>query len=481
MSQTDIELITHLCQQSGPGAPDRVDALRAHGSARRLYRLWLGETSIIGVVNDDVAENAAFLSFSRHFRGATLSVPEIYAVNPEGTAYLEEDLGDETLYDALGDWRRQADGGIPDAMVGAYENVVRELPRFQITAGRGIDDSVCYPRSSFDRQSMFWDLNYFKYYFLKLAGIPFHEQHLENDFNRLSNWLLEAESGFFLYRDFQSRNIMLRDAQPWFIDYQGGRRGALQYDLASLLYDAKADLPPEFRDHLKGVYLEALRSYLPEQSEVFERYFPGFVLMRILQAMGAYGFRGFYERKSHFLQSVPYAIRNLEWLLANTEFSVEMPELLAALQRIVGSTSLREIAVVPVPLTVSVTSFSYKKGLPVDDSGHGGGFVLDCRSLPNPGREEHFVQLTGEDRDTIDWLEKQEDVHAFLARVRDMIIQVVQVYQQRNFTHLSVAFGCTGGQHRSVYCAVSLARALGRIPGVKVELDHRDKPEFPQP
>ncbi len=481
MSHTDTELIIELCRNAGPGVPDRVDALRAHGSARRLYRLWLGDRSIIGVVNDDVAENTAFLSFSRHFRGATLPVPEIYAVNGDSTAYLEEDLGDETLYDALSDWRRQADGGIPDAMVRAYERVVRELPRFQITAGRGIDDSVCYPRSSFDRQSMFWDLNYFKYYFLKLAQIPFHEQHLENDFNQLTDWLLEANSDFFLYRDFQSRNIMLRDAAPWFIDYQGGRRGALQYDLASLLYDAKADLPPEFRDHLKGVYLEALQEHLPKKEGDFDRYFPGFVLMRILQAMGAYGFRGFYERKSHFLQSVPYAVRNLEWLLSNTAFPVAMPELLAALQRVVRSTRLREIAAVPMPLTVRVVSFSYKKGLPVDDSGHGGGFVLDCRSLPNPGREERFVHLTGEDRDTIDWLEKQEDVHAFLIRVRDMISQVVQVYQQRNFTYLSVAFGCTGGQHRSVYCASSLARALGRIPGVKVELDHRDKPDSPQP
>lgn len=480
MSTVDQELINSLYRAAEGSDPERLDVLRAHGSTRRLYRLGTPERTLIGVVNDDVAENAAFLSFSRHFRSEGLPVPEIYAVNPEGTAYLEEDLGDETLFDALGDWRRQAAGGVPDAMKLAYEAVVRELPRFQITAGEGIDDTVCYPRSSFDRQSMFWDLNYFKYYFLKLAQIPFHEQHLENDFNRLADWLLEADAGFFLYRDFQSRNIMLRDAAPWFIDYQGGRRGALQYDLASLLYDAKADLTPEFRDHLKSVYLDELRTYLPEQSEVFDRYFPGFVLMRILQAMGAYGFRGFYERKSHFLQSVPYAVRNLEWLLTNTQFPVELPELCGALQRIVRSTRLREIAAVPMPLTVRVVSFSYKKGLPTDDSGHGGGFVLDCRSLPNPGREERFQQLTGEDRETVDWLENQEDVHAFLTRVRDMITQVVQVYQQRNFTWLSVAFGCTGGQHRSVYCASSLARSLGRIPGIKVELEHRDKPDFPE-
>ena len=477
----DRELILPLFCRTVGVEPDRVDALRAHGSARRLYRLVAGSRSVIGVIHDDLAENRAFLSFSRHFRSEGLPVPEIYDEHSDGAAYLEEDLGDETLFDALAGWRPAMGEAMPDPMTAAYEAVVRELPRFQVTGGRGIDYSVCYPRAAFDRQSMSWDLNYFKYYFLKLAQVPFHEQHLENDFERLTDWLLKAPSGFFLYRDFQSRNIMLRDGKPWFIDYQGGRRGALQYDVASLLYDAKADLTPEFRLHLKAVYLDALKTVDPGLVEGFDGWFEGFVLMRILQAMGAYGFRGFYERKSHFLQSVPFAIRNLEWLLGHSRFPVELPELSAALKRIVGSTRLREIASVPMPLTVHVQSFSYRKGMPVDQSGHGGGFVLDCRSLPNPGREERFQQLTGEDPETIAWLEKQEDVHGFLTRVRDMITQVVQTYQQRNFTYLSVAFGCTGGQHRSVYCAASLARSLARIPGIQVELEHRDKPEFPKP
>ena len=477
MSNADTELIIALSREAGRGEPDRVESLRAHGSARRLYRLWFDERSIIGVVNDDVAENTAFLSFSRHFRDEGLAVPEIYAESAAQTSYLEEDLGNETLFDAL-TTQRPNGGAIPESIRSAYEAVVRELPRFQVIAGRGIDDSVCYPRSSFDRQSMLWDLNYFKYYFLKLAQVPFHEQHLENDFERLTNWLLESPLDFFLYRDFQSRNIMLRDGKPWFIDYQGGRRGALQYDLASLLYDAKADLPSEFRLHLRTVYRDALAEVLPGQDESFDRAFPGFVLMRILQAMGAYGFRGFYERKAHFLQSVPYAIRNLESLLSESEFPVELPELIGALQRIVRSTRLREIATVTLPLTVHVQSFSYKQGLPVDESGHGGGFIFDCRSLPNPGRDKAFLQLTGEDRDTVIWLEKHDDIHSFMARVRDMITQVIQAYQRRNFTYLSVAFGCTGGQHRSVYCASSLARSLGQMPGIKVNLQHRDKPEF---
>jgi len=477
VSAADRELIIRLHLEAMGSEPDRVEPLRADGSARRLYRLWSGDRSLIGVVNDDVPENRAFLSFSRHFRNEGLAVPEVFAQNAEATAYLEEDLGNETLFDALSAQRPDS-GDVPKAIQSAYEAVVRELPRFQVTAGRGIDDSVCYPRSSFDRQSMFWDLNYFKYYFLKLAGIPFHEQHLENDFDSLTGWLLEAPGGFFLYRDFQSRNIMLKDGKPWFIDYQGGRRGALQYDLASLLYDSKADLPADFRMHLRTVYLEALREILPGQDESFDRAFPGFVLMRILQAMGAYGFRGFYERKEHFLQSVPYAIRDLESLLSEAVFPVEFPELKAALHRIIGSSRLREIATVDLPLTVEIRSFSYGKGLPVDRSGHVGGFVFDCRVLPDPGRDQGFARLTGEDRDMVAWLERHDDIHSFMARVRDMITQMVRGYQKRKFTHLPIAFGGAGGQHRSVYCASALTRSLERIPGIKVNLRHRDIPEF---
>jgi aminoglycoside/choline kinase family phosphotransferase len=473
----DEKELIRLCDEYMGSKPDRVESLRADGSARRLYRLWAGKRSIIGVANDDAPENTAFLSFSRHFKEEGLAVPEIFAQNPETTAYLEEDLGDETLFDALSAQRPNG-GEVPESIQKVYEAVVRELPRFQVTAGEGIDDSVCYPRSSFDRQSMLWDLNYFKYYFLKLAQVPFHEQHLENDFERLTGWLLDSPSKFFLYRDFQSRNIMLRDGIPWFIDYQGGRRGALQYDLASLLYDAKADLPPDFRMHLRGVYREALSDVLPGLEDSFDGAFPGFVLMRILQAMGAYGFRGFYERKAHFLQSVPYAIRNLESLLSESVFPVELPELIGALQRVVRSTRLREIATVTLLLTVHIQSFSYKKGLPADESGHGGGFVFDCRALPNPGREERFAHLTGDDAATIGWLEQSDEVHAFMNRVRDLINQVVQAYQRRNYTYLSIGFGCTGGQHRSVYCASSLAQSLEQMAGVKVSLDHRDKPDI---
>lgn len=430
---------------------------------------------MIGVANNDVAENAAFLSFSAHFRAAGLAVPEIYAVVPDQTAYLEEDLGNETLFELLVRTRSPGSSSISGEARAVYIQAVDALPDFQLRAGRGIDESVCHPRARFDRQSMSWDLNYFKYYFLKLAQVPFHEQALENDFGVLVEYLLTAPADAFLYRDFQSRNIMVRAGKPWFIDYQGGRRGAIHYDIASLLTDAKADLPTEFRDEMLERYLQALAL----QGVHFDRpdflgLYDGFTLIRILQAMGAYGFRGFYERKPHFLQSVPYAIRNLELLLRRWRAPVKLPALFEAIGRMVQSTRLREVTTTAPRLVVRIESFSYKRGLPADTSGHGGGFVFDCRSLPNPGREAAYAPFAGDDPQVIAWLEEHDEVHGFVARARDMIAHVVDAYRARQFTHLSVAFGCTGGQHRSVYCATQLARALRDRDGVQVELSHRD-------
>jgi len=269
---------------------------------------------------------------------------------------------------------------------------------------------------------------------------------------------------------------MVRDGKPWFIDYQGGRRGALHYDLASLLLDAKANLPFAFRDHLKTVYLAAAAPLAEIDHARFDEFFRGFSLIRILQAMGAYGFRGFYERKEHFLQSVPYAIRNLEHLLQQGELPVPLPALSAALQQIVRSTRLREIAQVPLTLTLGITSFSYKHGYPHDDSGHGGGFVFDCRSLPNPGREAAFAPLTGLDAPVADWLRGHDEVARFVTQTLLLLEPVLAAYQKRNFTRLSVAFGCTGGRHRSVYCAEELARQLRARGGVAVEVSHREQP-----
>jgi hypothetical protein len=290
----------------------------------------------------------------------------------------------------------------------------------------------------------------------------------------LTDFLLEAPADYFLYRDFQSRNVMVRGAGPWFIDYQGGRRGALHYDVASMLVDAKANLPMEFRERMVAVYLEALSAHLPVERDAFLAHYDGFTLIRILQAMGAYGFRGFYERKAHFLQSVPYAIRNLETLLGTARLPVRLPALFDALQHVVRSNRLRGLAPAALPLTVRIESFSYRRGLPADDSGHGGGFVFDCRALPNPGRDPRYASQAGDDAEVAAWLEAQEETQTFLARIRDLVDQVADAYARRSFTHLTVAFGCTGGQHRSVYCATQLAGHLRARAGIQVDLRHRD-------
>lgn len=471
----DRQALETLYRQYRGRPAAQFSALRAHGSDRRIYRLGDEDDAVIGIANADVAENTAFLSFSRHFRAAGIPVPEILAVGADQAVYLEEDLGSETLFDLLVRTRAAGSPEVTPEARSVYERVVDLLPEIQIRAGRGIDESVCYPRARFDRQSMYWDLNYFKYYFLKLAQVPFHEQALENDFSRLVTFLLSAPSDAFLYRDFQSRNIMVRNGAPWFIDYQGGRRGAVHYDIASLLVDAKADLPEDFRGAMLERYVVALeRQGIRVDRAEFLGFYDGFTLIRILQAMGAYGFRGFYERKEHFLQSVPYAIRNLEDLLRRWRAPVQLPALAEALGRIVQSTRLRDLTTTAPALTVRIESFSYKRGYPADASGHGGGFVFDCRSLPNPGRDPQYAPMAGDDPVVTTWLESHDEVHGFVARAREMVLPAVDAYRKRRFTHLSVAFGCTGGQHRSVYCATQLARALRGRPGVSVELSHRD-------
>jgi aminoglycoside/choline kinase family phosphotransferase len=397
-------------------------------------------------------------------------VPEIYGEDSSRDAYIEEDLGDTTLFEFL---TKNRDGdSIAPQVLEAYRNAVAVLPRFQIEAGRDLDYSVCYPRDSFDRQSIAWDLNYFKYYFLRLAGVSFNEQALEDDFARLTDFLLSAGRDYFLYRDFQSRNIMLRDGRPFFVDYQGGRRGALHYDIASILYDAKADLPPAVRQQLLDHYLDNLTKYSDLTRDAFMHHFYPYVYVRMMQAMGAYGYRGFFERKSHFLQSVPYALKNLRWLLHNVELPIKVPALLGAFKSMLASEKLARLAAETEALVVQICSFSFHQGLPKDDSGHGGGFVFDARGLPNPGREEQFKSLTGKDASVIDYLKQHESVHQFLGNVMSLVDASVTGYQSRGFKHLMVSFGCTGGQHRSVYLAEQLAKHLRGRSGVDVVVQH---------
>ncbi len=406
-----LDVLKSLFEQHFHASPTRVQPLQGEfgGSGRKIIRLANDRITAVGILYGGREENVAFLAFSKHFRRHGLPVPEIYAEDLDHGAYLEQDLGDTTLFEFLS--KNRTGENIAPAVVEAYRKVVAILPRFQIEAASDLDYSVCYPAASFDRQSIAWDLNYFKYYFLRLAGIPFNEHALESDFNRLTDLLLGAPRDYFLYRDFQSRNIMLCDGQPYFVDYQGGRTGALQYDLASLLFDAKADLPPELRDHLLYDYLRALANYIPVDREAFLHHFYAYVYVRIMQALGAYGYRGFFERRAHFLQSVPYALKNIRWLV------------------------------------------------------HG-------RGLPNPGREERFKSLTGRDTPVINYLHQQESVHQFLASVFSLIDATVENYHERGFKNLMVSFGCTGGQHRSVYLAEQLAKHLRGRNGVEVVVRH---------
>jgi aminoglycoside/choline kinase family phosphotransferase len=453
---------------------ERVHSVQGQlgGSGRKIIRLSAKNVTAIGILYDVREENLAFLEFSRHFRKHGLPVPEIYAEDLDHGAYLEQDLGDTSLFQFLSANRNGEQIAAP--VVEAYRRVLATLPRFQIEAGRDLDYSVCYPRESFDRQSIAWDLNYFKYYFLRLAGIPFSEQRLEDDFERLTEFLLSAERNYFLYRDFQSRNIMLRDGLPYFLDYQGGRKGALQYDVASLLYDAKADLPPDIRQQLLNHYLETLAGFIDLKRDAFLHHYYAYVYIRIMQALGAYGFRGFYERKAHFLQSVPYALKNLRWLLHNITLPIALPTLLDAFNSMLGSEKLQGLASEADNLVVRIYSFSFHRGLPKDDSGNGGGFIFDGRSLPNPGREERFKTLTGKDGPVIDYLNQQESAHQFIASVMSLVDASVSSYQRRGFKHLMVSFGCTGGQHRSVYLAEQLAKHLRGRNGVEVVITHRE-------
>jgi aminoglycoside/choline kinase family phosphotransferase len=450
---------------------EKIRPLPRSGSDRQYFRLYGEKLTAIGVINRDRKENEAFIGFSQHFKKKGIPVPDIYAYQLDEDIYLQEDLGDQTLFQLI--QVESEKERFSQELIRRYKRVLSILPEFQIHAGQDLNYKLCYPRARFDRQSMLWDLNYFKYYFLKLAGIPFDEQALEDDYQKFTDFLMSADDDYFLYRDFQSRNIMIKEEKIKFIDYQGGRKGALQYDLASLLYDAKANIPQEIRELLLDHYIQEVKKHTEIDEKAFRTYFSAFVMIRIMQAMGAYGFRGFYEKKAHFLASIPYALDNMKYVLENHTLSIDLPTLVPLLEKLTESEYLRSLG--QQKLEVSVNSFSFKRGIPVDESGHGGGHVFDCRALPNPGRQEKYRQLTGKDLKVIQFLEKEEEVARFKANVMQIADQSVENYIKRGFKHLSINFGCTGGQHRSVYMAEQLARHLRNKFEVKVNLRHREQ------
>lgn len=460
-------------------APSRLIPLPPSGSNRQYFRL-LGEGKpVIAAFNTDVRENNAFLKLSRHFAGKGLPVPEILAEEQDAHCYLLTDLGDTTLFSLL---PAQADGrGFPEEIIRLYKKTIDWLTLFQVRGAEGLDFGICYPRHAFDRHSMMWDLNYFKYYFLKLSGIPFDEQKLEDDFERFTNCLLKVDNGYFMYRDFQSRNVMVVDGEPWFIDYQGGRRGALQYDVASLLFDAKANIPFGQRMELLDHYMEKVSGITPFDPHSFRAAFFDFVLLRIMQALGTYGFRGGVEKKTLFLQSVPYALNNLRRIIDEKLLTDQIPYLAGLIERIASMAPDGILAPPPADgLTLQIRSFSYKRGMPADHSGNGGGFVFDCRVLPNPGRLPEMRRLTGRDQPVRELLLKEPEVERFLGPVVGLVSGAVENYLSRGFNSLMISFGCTGGQHRSVYCAEKLARSLEKKYPVRIDLVHCEQPYWPE-
>lgn len=455
--------------------PTQIQAIPLAGSDRRYYRLGDATRTAIGVYSRDIAENRAFLSFSRHFRQADVPVPEIYAVDPSESAYLQQDLGDSSLLQRLDALRKTQGPGFPDAAIPLYQAALEQLAKMQIIGGKGLDYSLCIPRSDFDLQSIRWDLNYFKYYFLRAVKVPHDEQALEDDFERLAHWLLQTDCSHFMFRDFQARNIMMVGDAPWFIDYQGGRRGALQYDVASLLYQAKADMPKQLRESLLDHYIASASQYLPIDKAQFKAHYRGYVLIRVLQTLGSYGFRGFFERRPHFLDSIPYALENVREILEANDLPIQLPALFQALRDALQSEVLVSISKKPEagkPLTLRVKSFSYKSGLPADPTENGGGFIFDCRAVHNPGRIEVYKPLTGRDKPVIDYLEALPEAHAFFRDASALVEAAVRRYLDRGFTDLMVSFGCTGGQHRSVYFADRLAKEIGSRFPVTVEVEH---------
>ena len=457
--------------------------LKQQGSNRVYTREQDGDRTIIRVQGTNRDENRAFIYMARHFHALGLPVPELYWVSEDEMSYTQQDLGDTILFDHLDD-------------VPLLERTIRALAHMQVEGAKDFDWSVCFPVPAFDERSIRWDLNYFKYCFLKGTKLEFSEPKLEDDFDRLTEKLLSTfnlQPSTFMYRDFQSRNVMIHNDQPYFIDFQGGRRGPTQYDVASFLWQAKANFAPSLREHLIDEYLDELekieitrnevnRALAAEnhQSPITNRAswlsaLPHFVLFRTLQVLGAYGYRGYFERKQHFLESIPLALKNLKEILAQLPEYPYLRELAERLpiNQIIPNTPITPIT--PNNLTVTIYSFSFKRGIPADESGNGGGYVFDCRSTHNPGKYEQYKTLTGLDQPVIDFLEQDGEILTFLESVYALVDHHAERFIERDFTNLQVAFGCTGGQHRSVYCAEHLAQHLKEKFNVTIHLIHRER------
>ncbi|HQB28566.1 MAG TPA: RNase adapter RapZ [Paludibacter sp.] len=450
--------------------PNQITEFAASGSKRKYFRLENEHEVLIGVKGTSVEENKAFITMAQHFVNKSLPVPRVLAQSDDGQYYLQEDLGNTTLFDFIAQGRKTGVFSVEEKKM--LRKTLQLLPSFQVKGAEGFDFSVCYPHPDFNERTILWDLNYFKYCFLKATGLDFQENKLEDDFQHFTKVLMSVPANTFMYRDFQTRNVMIKEEQPYFIDFQGGRRGPLHYDIASFLWQAKANFSDELRMELLDDYIDALKKLQPVNQEEFHHNLKHFVLFRILQVLGAYGFRGYFEKKPHFLQSIPYALANLKVILKSDLKGY--PYLIDVLQRMCDLKDFQDL-LVQKPLVVKVISFSYKKGIPNDDSGNGGGFVFDCRAVNNPGKYERYAQLTGLDQPVIDFLEQDGEILTLLEQAYAMVDASVKRYKERKFIHLMVCFGCTGGRHRSVYAAQKMAERIRQLFDVEVQLVHREQ------
>ncbi len=447
-----------------------TEEINSSGSNRRYFRLKGGNISVIGVVGTNVEENNAFVKLARHFIEKGIRVPKVLSVSEDGMRYIQEDLGDDQLYKLVSHGRESGEYSSYESML--LCRTMETLPKIQFKGAQGLDWSICYPEPAFNERMVMFDLNYFKYCFLKATGLEFNETRLQDDLERLKEDLLKDE-GYetFMYRDFQARNVMVKDGEPYFIDFQGGRRGPIYYDVASFIWQARSRYPENLRKEMVQTYLTALKGYTQVDETVFHERLRLFVLFRTLQVLGAYGFRGYFEKKPHFLASVPYALSNLRKLLQKP--FVEYPYLNEILTTLATMPQFNNIAE-DKRLEVRIFSFAYKKGIPVDTTGNGGGFVFDCRAVNNPGKYEHYRQFTGLDPEVVKFLEDDGGITKFLDNVYSLVDTHVKRFMERKFTHMQVCFGCTGGQHRSVYCAEHLAKHLSDRYDIKITVSHRE-------
>lgn len=471
-----INAVEQLYKSWAGTEPASVDVIQQSGSDRRYFRLHgsNGKT-VIGTHGLNVPENEAFVYFAENFSDKDLRVPKIFAVSDDRTVYLQEDFGDVSLMNLL-----EEKGVVPEVYA-LFKESLHQLAKLQVLGDAGLDYSRCLTNKEFGRQAIKADLFYFKYYFLDALQKPYDKQALGDDFDAISSYLTHTEYKYFMFRDFQSRNVMICDGQPFFIDFQGGMKGAPQYDVASMLWQARANLPDEWKAKLLEDYLDSFEETIGEKidRDVFKTQYNGYVLIRLLQVLGAYGFRGLFERKAHFLTSIPQGLRNLKWFLDNNSLGISVPEFKKVLMLCVDDEIIQRFTPVQAdestPLVINICSFSYRKGVPVDESVHGGGFVFDCRGIDNPGRHVEYKEIHGRDRPVMEYLERQTRMQDFLNSVFDIVDISVEEYIKRGFDHLTINFGCTGGQHRSVYAADATARHLRNKYKVKIELCHREQ------